>query len=82
SLSSKFERESKLISARHKGFSITGKKHLSVTQSRENLVIVSPSGGGKTSSVIFPSCFNIESSMIINDPSGEISTTKNYFLSR
>jgi len=82
SLSSKFERESKLISARHKGFSITGKKHLSVIQSRENLVIVSPSGGGKTSSVIFPSCFNIESSMIINDPSGEISTTKNYFLSR
>ena len=82
SLSSKFERESKLISARYKGFSITGRKHLSVKQSRENLVIVSPSGGGKTSTVIYPSCFNILSSMIINDPSGEISKTKNYFLSR
>lgn len=81
-LSSKFERESKLISAANKGFSITGRKHLSVKNSRENLVIVSPSGGGKTSTVIYPSCFNIQSSMIINDPSGEIIKTKNYFLSK
>ncbi len=81
-LSSKFERESKLISAANKGFSITGRKNLSVKNSRENLVIVSPSGGGKTSTVIYPSCFNIQSSMIINDPSGEIIKTKNYFLSK
>jgi type IV secretory pathway TraG/TraD family ATPase VirD4 len=81
-LSSKFERESKLISAANKGFSITGRKNLSVKNSRENLVIVSPSGGGKTSTIIYPSCFNIQSSMIINDPSGEIIKTKNYFISK
>lgn len=81
-LSSKFERESKLISAANKGFSITGRKHLSVKNSRENLVIVSPSGGGKTSTVLYPSCFNITSSMILNDPSGEVIKTKNYFLSK
>jgi type IV secretion system protein VirD4 len=46
------------------------------------MMIVSPSGGGKTSTVIFPSCFNIQSSMIINDPSGEISKSKNYLISR
>jgi len=82
SLSASWERESKLISARYKGFSVTGKKNLSVKQSRNNMMIVSPSGGGKTTTVIYPSVFNIESSMIINDPSGEISKCKNYLLSK
>lgn len=82
SLSSKFEKESKLISGANKGFSITGTKHLSVKQSRENLIIVSPSGGGKTSTIIFPTCFNIQSSALINDPSGEIIKSKHQFISR
>lgn len=81
-LSSKFERESKLISAANKGFSITGRKHLSVKQSRENVIAISPSGGGKTSTIIFPTCFYLQSSALINDPSGEISKSKNQFISR
>ncbi|WKD85201.1 Protein VirD4 [Polaribacter huanghezhanensis] len=82
SLEASFERPSKLISAKNKGFSVTGKKHLSVQQSRNNMVIISPSGGGKTTSVIYPSIFNIESSMLISDPSGELIQTKNYLLSK
>lgn len=82
SLNAQFERETKLLSASYKGFSVTGKKHLSINDSQNNMMIISPSGGGKTTTVVYPSCFNIGSSMIINDPSGEIYKTKNYFLKR
>lgn len=80
SLNAEFERETKLLSASYKGFSVTGQKHLSVKDSQNNMMIVSPSGGGKTTTVVYPSCFNIQSSIIINDPSGELYKTKNYFL--
>ncbi len=88
-LDADFTRASKLISARYKGFSVTGKKHLSVKQSQNNMLIVSPSGGGKTTSVIYPSIFNIGLSakkkgvsMLINDPSGELIKTKNFLLAQ
>ncbi len=86
-LKADFERPSKLISARHKGFSVTGKKHLSLEQSRNNMIIVSPSGGGKTTTVIYPSIFNIGNdknggSMLINDPSGELFKTRAFLISR
>ncbi len=88
-LDADFTRASKLISARHTGFSVTGKKHLSVKDSQNNMLIVSPSGGGKTTTVIYPSIFNIAgaikkqgASMLINDPSGELIKTKNYLLSQ
>lgn len=79
-----FERESKLISANKSGFSVTGKKFLSLKQSEENMIVVSPSGGGKTTTIILPTCYNnFDLSMIIIDPSGEIlSKTKNHFISK
>ena len=81
-LKASFGDESKLISSWNKGFSVTGKKQLSIKDSRNNMIIVSPSGGGKTTTVIYPSVMRIESSMLINDPSGEISKTTNYLLSK
>ncbi len=82
-----FTSASKLISARYKGFSVTGNKYLSVDQSRKNSFVISPSGGGKTTTIIYPSIFNIGNSkdggsMLINDPSGELLKTKNFLLSR
>ncbi|WP_114490713.1 type IV secretory system conjugative DNA transfer family protein [Candidatus Ulvibacter alkanivorans] len=87
SLTARYARPSKLISVRYNGFSITGKKHLSVRQSRNNLMVISPSGGGKTTTIIYPSIFNIGNdknggSLIINDPSGELIKTKNFLLYR
>lgn len=88
-LKANFTKPSRLISARNKGFSVTGKKHLSVAQSQNNMMIVSPSGGGKTTSIIYPSIFNIALSakkngvsMLVNDPSGELIRTKNFLLSQ
>ena len=77
-LKASFGDESKLISSWNKGFSVTGKKQLSLKDSRNNMMVISPSGGGKTTTIIYPSVLKIESSMLINDPSGEISLTTNY----
>lgn len=81
-LRASFGEDNQLLSYWNKGFSVTGKKQLSVKDSRNNMIIVSPSGGGKTTTVIYPSVFKIESSMLINDPSGEISLTTNYLRSK
>lgn len=81
-LESKFGKESKLISKRHEGFSVSGLKHISLAQSRNNMVVIAPSGTGKTTTVIYPSVFKMNNSMIINDPSGELEKTKNYLLDK
>jgi type IV secretion system protein VirD4 len=86
-LSAKFGKESKLISARHDGLSITGTKYLTAKKSKEHLLCFAPSGVGKSTVFLIPSALNIASrkgeksaSMIINNPSGELSKMTNHFV--
>jgi type IV secretory pathway TraG/TraD family ATPase VirD4 len=86
-LSAKFGKESKLISARHDGLSITGTKFLTSKKSKEHLLCFAPSGVGKSTVFLIPSALNIAAakkpaSMIINNPSGELSKMSNYFINQ
>lgn len=88
-LSAKFGQESKLISARYDGLSITGTKFLTSKKSKEHLLCFAPSGVGKSTVFLIPSALNIanannkkSASMIINNPSGELSKMTNYFINQ
>jgi type IV secretion system protein VirD4 len=68
-----FERVSKHLSRWNKGICLDGSHGLSRLVSAQNQIILSPTGGGKTSICIIPSIFFLakgKSSMVINDPSG------------
>jgi len=85
SLSAKFGRNSSLFSARYNGLSITGTEYLSAKKSKEHLLCFAPSGVGKSTVFLVPSALNIANakkgaSMIINNPSGELSKMTNYFI--
>jgi type IV secretory pathway TraG/TraD family ATPase VirD4 len=85
-LEAKFGKEHELLSQWNHGFAMGQKKFTSL-QSRNNLLLFAPSGVGKTTVCLIPSAINIASSkngasMIINNPSGELSHMKNYFLSQ
>lgn len=71
---------SKLISAKEKGFCIDGTRFISVQRSRENYLVVAPSGKGKSQVSVFPFLLNNsgEYSLIVNDPSSELSKTIPY----
>lgn len=77
-----FGKAHKLIRKKHRGFILDGKRALTVKRSQENVICVSPSGGGKSTTIIFPSILNCPNSMIINDNSGELSQTANYLTSK
>lgn len=85
-LEAKFGNESELFSRWNHGISL-GTKAMTTLQSRNNCLLVAPSGVGKTTTCLVPSALNIASqndgaSMVINDPSGELIQMTNYFLSQ
>ena len=82
SLNAEFGNPSKLISSRHKGFSIDGKRFLDLQTSRRNMCVVAGSGKGKTQVHIFPTILNTESSMVVNDNSLELATSIPYLVSK
>lgn len=74
-----FGKPSKLIRKQYKGFVVDGKKSLSLSQSENNMMIVSPSGGGKSTTIIFPTLIKLsDQSAIVNDNSGELSQVAEY----
>jgi type IV secretory pathway TraG/TraD family ATPase VirD4 len=77
-----FGKAHKLIRKKHRGFVLDGKRALTVKRSQENVMCVSPSGGGKSTTIIFPSILCCPHSMIVNDNSGELSQSENYLLSK
>ncbi len=62
----------KLLSSLHKGFCLSGRKNLSVKGSYQNALVIGGTGTGKSSVVLIPSLYTMQSSFIVHDPSGEL----------
>lgn len=67
-----FVTASTILSGNSLGFCLNGKNNLSVKRSYENALIIGGTGTGKSSVVLIPSLFSMQSSFIIHDPSGEL----------
>ena len=81
-LNASFGKPSKLIKSNHKGFCIDGKRFLDLPTSRKNLCVVAGSGKGKTQTHIFPTLLHSDSSMVVNDNSGELASVIPYLISK
>lgn len=67
------------LSRRNQGFVIGKHQRLSEEQSFQNLMLVAPTGMGKTSRFIIPNILKSTGSIVVTDPSGEIfSKTSGY----
>ena len=80
SLKAEFGKPNNLISTTGDGFCIDGTRFLSLAQSRSNYLVVAPSGKGKSQVSVFPFILNAKGkhSLIVNDPSSELSSTIPY----
>lgn len=68
----------------NKGLVIDGRNKIAQEQSFQGLLLVAPSGFGKTSTYVVPNALMLKgkNSVVFTDPAGEIyDTTKNYLLS-
>ena len=74
--------EDQLLKKKNKGFCLTGKTSLSVKLSYRNSIIIGGTGTGKSATVLIPTILSMQSSMIINDPSGELFKLTSGFKSR
>lgn len=87
---SRFMNESeqlKLFSARNSGLLLDGcQKRMSLEESFKHLLLVAPTGGGKTTKFIIPNIFSLaesNNSIVVTDPSGEIfAQTSGYMQSK
>lgn len=66
----------KLLNQWKDGLVLDGKRAISLQDSFRHAAVFSPTGGGKTTTVILPAVLNLkpDRSVVINDPSGEIHT--------
>lgn len=80
SLKAEFGKASRLISSEGDGFCIDGTRFLSLGKSRENYLVLAPSGRGKSQVSVFPFLLNAKGnfSLMVHDPSGELSRTVPY----
>ena len=83
SLKAEFGNPSRLISRSETGFCIDGIHHISIKKSRENYLVVAPSGRGKSQTSVYPFLLRATGnySIIVNDPSGELASTIPYLQS-
>lgn len=79
-LRASFIPERNLLSRRHSGFCLTGKRNLSPKLSYQNAVIFGQTGTGKSSIVLLPSLFSMQGSFIVHDNSGELYTKSASYL--
>ena len=78
-LKASFGKANKILSPYEDGFCIDGKNFISIPKSRENLLVVAPSGRGKSQVIAIPTLLNAKKySIIVNDPSRELSATIPY----
>src|SRR6476620_6966538 len=78
--SASFASEGSLLSRWNKGFSLTGRKQITIKQSYTNCLIQAQTGQGKTQCCIFPTIFSTQASLIIHDPSQELFKAAGYLV--
>jgi type IV secretion system protein VirD4 len=69
-----------ILSSSNLGFCLNGKRSLSVKRSYENSLVIGGTGSGKSSIVLIPSLYRMQSSFIIHDPSGELYSKSSGYL--
>lgn len=67
-----FIEERRLLSSRAGGLRLAPGKFLSARDSFNHLLLVAPSGAGKTSTFVIPAVLESECSMVVTDPAGEV----------
>jgi type IV secretory pathway TraG/TraD family ATPase VirD4 len=78
-----FGSESSIASRFNKGFVISKNRRLSRKASFANLLLVGPTGSGKTSRILLKNLFALKNcSLIVNDPSGELFMRSSGYLSQ
>lgn len=60
------------LKGRHRGLVLSPKYRLSAEESFKNLILMAPSGFGKTTRYVIPNLLELEGSAVVTDPSGEI----------
>ncbi len=78
SVNAEFGNPNHLISKRNKGWCVDGKRFLDMQTSRRNFCVVAGSGKGKSQVHVFPTLLNCQSSMAVNDNSGELASVIPY----
>jgi type IV secretion system protein VirD4 len=66
-----FERR-RFLSRRHDGLVLSPRRRLSAAESCKNLVLMAPTGSGKTTRYVIPNLLELSGSAVVTDPSGEI----------
>lgn len=67
-----FGNEGESLSMSHRGFQINGRARISLMESYKNALVVGGTGSGKSRKSLIPTIKNLNTSMIIHDPSGEL----------
>ncbi len=72
SYTAEFSSSWSLLSPWNKGFCLTGDKNLTLKLSYQNALVIASTGLGKTTTILLPTLYSLKnSSVIVNDPSGE-----------
>jgi type IV secretion system protein VirD4 len=80
SYNAEFAWSGSLLSSRHYGFCLSGRKNISTKNSYQNAIVIGGTGMGKSSVVLIPSLYTMKGSFVIHDPSGELYSKSAGFL--
>src|ERR1044072_9065563 len=64
--SATFISQGELLSSRQHGFCLTGRRNLSIKNSYQNALVIGGTGTGKSSIVLVPSLYTMQSSFIVH----------------
>jgi type IV secretory pathway TraG/TraD family ATPase VirD4 len=67
-----FFRKRRFLKGKHTGLVLAPGLRLSAEESFKNLVLMAPTGSGKTTRYVIPNLLELQGSAVVTDPSGEI----------